>query len=284
MRLKLACLLSVAVLLAVPRFLNPAQSEWTGPAAKALFANEANPKGYNYAPSVITENGTTDFWWCGQGKTDVIFHRSYSPQTGFSPAQVVFQPTSGSWNRMHVCDPSVIKGSFTNSADNQHYAYAMYYSGVDNAPGNNNQTGLAFSNDKINWVNYPDPVISPLNSAVAQGNYGNGQPSTINVDGRSDLLVFTTDLSGPQGIAGFGDLYVRRTADGVNFDPPIRIPNEAIDGTTVNPNSDFAYDQTKGDVYVITGLRVATVSRWPARTQFATRTGRLTSLVSTRCR
>ena len=254
MRRKLAAALSVAVLLAVPKFLKPAYAEWTGPASKALFANEANPKGYNYAPSVITENGTTDFWWCGQGKTDVIFHRSYSPQTGFSPAQVVFQPTSGSWNQLHVCDPSVIKGSFANPADGQRYTYAMYYSGVDNAPGNNNQTGLAFSNDKINWANYPKPVISPLNPAVAQGNYGNGQPATINVDGRSSLLVFTTDLSGPQGIAGFGDLYVRHTADGVNFNPPIRIPNEATDGTTVNPNSDLAYDSAKGDVYVITGL------------------------------
>jgi hypothetical protein len=234
--------------------LFPAQAEWKSPDARALFVNEANPKGYNYAPSVITENGQADFWWCGQGKTDVIFHRSYNPQTGFTPAQVVFQPTPGSWNQVHVCDPSVIKGSFTNPADGRNYTYAMYYSGVDNAPGNNNQTGLAFSNDKVHWVDYPRPVISPLNLKVAQGNYGNGQPATINTDGRSSLIVFTTDLSGPQGIAGFGDLYLRRTADGVNFDSPIRIPNVATDGTTVNPNSDFAFDQAKGDVYVITGL------------------------------
>ncbi|EIZ86587.1 hypothetical protein WYO_0783 [Methylobacterium sp. GXF4] len=254
MKRKLATSLSVAVLFAVPTFLQLSHAEWKGPEAKALFSNEAKPKGYNYAPSVITENGTTDFWWCGQGKTDVIFHRSYSPQTGFSPAQVVFQPTPGSWNRVHVCDPSVIKGSFTNPADGRHYNYVMYYSGVDNAPGNNNQTGLAFSNDKLNWINYPDPVISPLNPAVAQDNYGNGQPATINTDGRSSLLIFTTDLSGPQGVVGFGDLYVRHTADGVNFDSPIRIPIEATDGTTVNPNSDFAYDQATGNVYVITGL------------------------------
>ncbi|MGH1591724.1 hypothetical protein ACRBEV_29265 [Methylobacterium phyllosphaerae] len=226
---------------------------WKGPEAQSLFVNEANPAGYNYAPSVITENGTTDFWWCGQGKTDVIFHRSYSPQTGFSPAQPVFRPTPGSWNRQYVCDPSVIRGHFVNPADGRPYVYAMYYSGADNLPGNNNQTGLAFSNDKVTWVDYPEPVIAPINPVVAQGNYGTGQPATF-ADGRSGLFVFTTDLTGPQGVPGFGDLYVRHTSDGVHFGPPVRIPNVASDGTTINPNSDFAFDPGSGDVYVITGL------------------------------
>lgn len=242
-----AAILSAAVLVS-------AQAGWKGPDAQPLFINEANPKGYNYAPSIITENGTTDIWWCGQGETDVIFHRSYNPQTGFSPAQIVFQPTPGSWNRQYVCDPSVIKGSFTNPADGQRYSYAMYYSGADNQPGNNNQIGLSLSNDKINWVDFPTPVISSINPAVAQSNYGSGQPATFNIDGRSSLFIFTTDLSGPQGVNGFGDLYVRRTSDGVHFDKPVRVPNVASDGTTINPNSDFGYDHATGDVYVITGL------------------------------
>ncbi len=230
------------------------QAGWQGPEAQALFVNEANPSGYNYAPSVITEGGTTDIWWCGQGKTDVIFHRAYSALTGFSPAQVVFQPTPGSWNGQYVCDPSVIKGTFRNPVDGRSYAYAMYYSGSDNLPGHNNQTGLAFSNDKVTWVAYPAPVITPINPAVAQGNYGTGQPATINIDGRSSLYVFTTDLTGPQGVAGFGDLYVRHTSDAVHFDPPVRVPNGTSDGATINPNSDFGYDPSSGDVYVITGL------------------------------
>ncbi|MCX4198282.1 hypothetical protein OMR07_24555, partial [Methylobacterium organophilum] len=100
----------VGVLLAVLAAPVAGEAGWMGPEAQPLFVNEANPAGYNYAPSVITENGTTDIWWCGQGKTDVIFHRSYTPQTGFSPARIVFQPTPGSWNRQYVCDPSVIRG------------------------------------------------------------------------------------------------------------------------------------------------------------------------------
>lgn len=233
----------------------PAQVEadWKGPDAQPLFVNEANPAGYNYAPSIISENGVTDFWWCGQGQTDVIFHRSYDPQTGFSPARIVFKPTPGSWNRQYVCDPSVIRGRFVNPGDGQTYTYAMYYSGADNQPGNNNQTGLAFSNDKVTWVDYPEPVIRPLNPAVAQGNYGIGQPASF-TDGKSGLFVFTTDLTGPQGVAGFGDLYVRHTADGIHFGAPVRIPNGTTDGATINPNSDFAYDAKTGDVYVITGL------------------------------
>ena len=85
--------------------LSAAQAGWQGPEAQPLFANEANPSGYNYAPSLITEGQTTDIWWCGQGKTDVIFHRTYSAQTGFSPAQVGLQPTPGSWNSQYVGRP-----------------------------------------------------------------------------------------------------------------------------------------------------------------------------------
>ncbi|MCJ2090015.1 hypothetical protein MKK88_29095 [Methylobacterium sp. E-005] len=247
--LHLSCLAAAAAL-----SLTAAQADWQGPEAQPLFVNEANSSGYNYAPSIITDGQTTDIWWCGQGKTDVIFHRTYTAQAGFSPAQVVFQPTPGSWNHQYVCDPSVIKGTFHNPADGRPYAYAMYYSGADNLPGHNNHTGLAFSNDKITWIDYPEPVIAPLNPAVAQGNYGAGQPATVNLDGRSSLLVFTTDLTGPQGVAGFGDLYVRRTADAVHFEPPVRVPNRTRDGSTINPNSDFSYDSSSGDVYVITGL------------------------------
>ncbi|MBN4096505.1 hypothetical protein JX003_20030 [Methylobacterium sp. OT2] len=243
----------VGMLLAVLAVPVAGEAGWKGPEAQPLFVNEANPAGYNYAPSVITENGTTDIWWCGQGKTDVIFHRSYTPQTGFSPARIVFQPTPNSWNRQYVCDPSVIRGRFVNPADGQTYAYAMYYSGADNLPGNNNQTGLAFSNDKVTWVDYPEPVIKPINPVIAQGNYGTGQPATFS-DGRSGLFVFTTDLTGPQGVPGFGDLYVRHTADGVHFGAPARVPNATTDGSTINPNSDFAYDPKTGEVYVITGL------------------------------
>ena len=118
----------------------------------------------------------------------------------------------------------MIKGSFINPADGQHYAYAMYYSGADNLPGNNNQTGLAFSNDKLTWVDYPSPVIAPLNPVVAQTNYGAGQPASFAVSGQPGHYVFVTDLTGPQGVPGFGDLYARHTADGVHFDAPARVP------------------------------------------------------------
>jgi hypothetical protein len=246
-------LASIVAALPAIGLLSGAGAGWNGPDAQPLFINEANPTGYNYAPSVITENGTTDFWWCGQGQTDVIFHRSYNPQTGFSPARIVFQPTPGSWNRQYVCDPSVIRGRFINPADGRPYSYAMYYSGADNQPGNNNQTGVAFSNDKVTWVDYPAPVIAPISPDVAKSNYGTGQPATF-TDGHSGLFVFVTDLTGPAGVPGFGDLYVRHTTDGVTFGPPARVPNASTDGMTINPNSDFGYVPESGEVYVITGL------------------------------
>ena len=38
--------------------LSAAQAGWQGPEAQPLFINEANPSGYNYAPSLIVEGGT----------------------------------------------------------------------------------------------------------------------------------------------------------------------------------------------------------------------------------
>ena len=232
--------------------LSPAVAEWQGPNAQPWFENYVRPQGYNYAPSVISENGTTDVWWCGQGaSTDVIYHRSYSASGGFSPISQVLYPRQ-TWNSRYTCDPSVVKGNFTNPQDGQHYQYIMYYSGADNTPGNNNQLGLAYSNDKVNWVDYQgDSVLKPIGNA--SDNYGLGQPSTFNADGQSSLFVITTDTSVPAD-PNFAQIFVRHTNDGVNFEAPVRVPGRATDGTTVGPNSDFAYDYAAGDVYMMSSL------------------------------
>ena len=240
----------LALAAAVALTLSPipaAQAGWQGPGGAPWFENYVKPNGYNYAPSVISENGTTDVWWCGQGATDVIYHRSYSA-AGFSPISQVLYPRQN-WNNKYTCDPSVTKGNFVNPQDGQHYQYIMYYSGADNLPGNNNQLGLAYSNDKLNWVDYQgDSILKPLGDA--SNNYGIGQPSTFNADGQSSLFVFTTDTSVPPD-PNFAQIFVRHTADGVHFDAPVRLPAKANDGTSIGPNSDFAYDYASGDVYMI---------------------------------
>jgi hypothetical protein len=229
----------VALAAAALSFAAPASAGWQGPAGNKWFENEVRPQGYNYAPSVISDGASTDVWWCGQGLTDVIYYRNWSPAGGFSPVQQVLFPRQ-TWNRQYTCDPSVVRGSFTNPQDGGHYAYVMYYSGADNIPGNNNQLGLAFSNDKVNWVDWQgDSILKPLGDAST--NYGIGQPSTFNADGGSSLFVFTTDTSVPWDDA-FAQIFVRHTPNGINFEAPVRVPGKANDGTYVGPNSDFGYD------------------------------------------
>ncbi|UIN38391.1 hypothetical protein [Methylobacterium oryzae] len=228
----------------------PASASWQGPAGNAWFNNDVRPQGYNYAPSIINTGGTTDVWWCGQGATDVIYHRT-ATGAGFGPIQQVLFPRQA-WNSAYTCDPSVIRGNFTNPQDGQHYTHIMYYSGANNLPGNNNQLGLAYSNDGINWVDWQgDSILKPIGDA--SNNYGLGQPSTFNADGQSSLFVFTTDTSVPAD-PNFAQIFVRHTPNGVNFEAPVRLPARATDGTSIGPNSDFGYDYNTGDVYMMSSL------------------------------
>lgn len=228
----------------------PASAGWQGPSGNKWFENEVRPQGYNYAPSIINTGGTTDVWWCGQGLTDVIYHRT-ATGGGLGPVQQVLFPRQ-TWNRQYTCDPSVIKGNFTNPQDGGHYQFIMYYSGADNQPGWNNQLGLAYSNDGINWVDWQgDSILKPIGNA--SDNYGLGQPSTFNADGQSSLFVFTTDTSVPAD-PNFAQIFVRHTPNGVNFEAPVRLPALANDGTSIGPNSDFGYDYSTGDVYMMSSL------------------------------
>ncbi|MDP4023536.1 hypothetical protein Q8W71_12935 [Methylobacterium sp. NEAU 140] len=250
---------ALAALLAAPL---PAAAQWQGPDAAPLFVNDGQPASkhnYNYAPSLIAEGDVVHIWWCGRGPeptdTDVVFHRTQDRRTGaFGPARVVLRSTPDTWDKTYVCDPGVVKGRFTNPADGHSYTHALYYSGADNLPGHQNAVGLAFSNDGVTWVKYPEPVIRPQNTDPGKREtYGAGQPGLFNADGKAGLFVFTTDTTTPER-PGFGEIFVRHTADGVHFDPPVRMPNVASDGALLFPNTDFAYDFRAGQVYTMAGL------------------------------
>ena len=152
---------------------------------------------YDYVPSVMRVGDMQYIWWCG-GSTDggaehdVIYSRSVNaPQQIWSPIYTVLTPTPGTWDSLHTCDPSVIQGQFPYNG--QTYAYAMYYTGTDsNVPvnvGGMSGVGVAFSNDMINWVKYPTPLLR----GNVVGTYGIGEQSVISADGKSAVWMFAVE-------------------------------------------------------------------------------------------
>lgn len=220
----------------------PQQAEAMGGAAAVteLFSHT----GYNYAPSIIAEGTTRKIWWCGYGtppgatiSTDVIYYRSIDTATGImSPIQMVFWPNPGQWDGRFTCDPSVIKGQFQNNG--QTFTYALYYTATDLDDGTNNRIGVAFSNDGVNWVRYPqNPIIYPRISPTS--GYGAGQAATYNRDDAAGIVLFHTDISA-------NAVFVRTSTDGINFGPPTQLSSN---GATLIENNDFAYDPKSGQFY-----------------------------------
>jgi hypothetical protein len=208
-----------------------------------------NPGRYNYSPSIIEAGNIRQFWWCSQGanpldksqNTDAIYYASVNMATHDTIGPIlVLAETPGAWDAAFVCNPKVIRGVFTNPlGDGQTYTYAMYYAAT--ATGINN-IGVAFSNDGIHWIKYPQPIIV----SNAQTGYGVGQPSLYNADHKSAITMFYED-SNPtiHHVAAV-------STDGVHFTVQGTLTSNGLDSD--NPEAiwgDMSYDSKAGEWYAI---------------------------------
>lgn len=188
-----------------------------------------NSHSWDYSPSWMadTVSGYDRLWWCsdnaGDPYGDVI---KYKQGTGTD--QTVLMP-SGGWEGNCVCDPAVVRGSFSYGGFT--WQMALYYTAAPNC-GSDNKIGVAFSNDGVNWVRYSgNPIIkSAANncqdpSQVCPGiSYGAGQAQLHNWNGGSGIRIWYTDTNGPQG---FG-IYERVSNDGINFGSPAKITADGL--------------------------------------------------------
>ena len=196
---------------------------------------------YNYSPSVIQNGNTRQVWWCSLGvnpsdtsqDTDSIYYESINTSTHetFGPVLVLAE-TPGAWDSFFTCNPKVIGGVFHNPlGDEKTYTYAMYY--VATANGVNNNIGVAFSNDGVDWKKYPQPVIhssSPIG-------YGVGQPSLYNADHKAAIQMFyEDDTPTTHHVAAV-------STDGVHFTVQGTLTSDGLDPDDPQPFwGDMAYD------------------------------------------
>ena len=184
-----------------------------------LFGEDINDtKKFNYCPSILTEvneDGQTvmHIWYCTNKKSGIIMdHIGY--RTGvlqedgkwvFSEEEIVLEPTSGTWDGRHTCDPSVIKGEFR--LDGETYNYMMAYLGCTTEDYQKNETGLAVAKEaggpwvKVDNLNPIVPWFDDGDEAEEQQKYenlqgstsiywGTGMPSLISIDGKGEVLLF----------------------------------------------------------------------------------------------
>lgn len=178
---------------------------------------------YSYCPSTINDltyfckgdsNHIVDYIYCYDG----------------ADSKEVLAPSKTGWDKEHVCDPSVIKGSFIY---NEHdYDYLMIYLGCDNTKCVKNQIGIAVSDDEYSWIKIDS---NPLPLGEYYKSWGIGQASIINIED-TQLLFYTEGTSDHCGTymrkCNFNDLNNIVIGDKIK----VNTPND-IDLIT---NADFA--------------------------------------------
>lgn len=216
---------------------NTISEQTTSSYCDLFYENDLNI--YNYCPSVLVEGNNINVFYCSNVSSGVVLdHICYRTCTLadngyiYSDKIDILQPTSGSWDSIHVCAPSVVSGNFIY--DGVSYRYLMTYLGCNTTDNQNNKIGLAVSNSlnsgwtKVDAVNpFIDFVYDNAHSDTFQ--WGVGQPSIINLDGNGKILVCYTkgtyDLTSE--IAELWDLS--------NLNNPVKLGETTIN----NPNSDF---------------------------------------------
>lgn len=143
---------------------------------------------YDYAPSVIVENGVERAWWCGHNVNgDGVYYAERTQPSGeWSEPDLVLRADQ-TWEAVHVCDPSVIAGDFT--VEGVDYDYLMLYGAAD-LSGQNTKLGSAFSNDGVTWH-------KPLDDALLEEpgmiyDYGVGMPALFGHDGDVYVAYYDT--------------------------------------------------------------------------------------------
>ncbi len=232
-------------------------------------------KKFNYCPAILTEtdkdgNEVMHIWYCTNKVSGYImdhigYRKGVKQADGkwvFGEETIVLEPTEGTWDGRHTCDPAVIKGEFKLKGET--YNYMMAYLGCVTEDYSKNETGIAVAKNvegpwvKVDSLNpivpWSDPKILGDGSARNEENqWGTGMPALISVDNKGEVLLFFQTTA--RGIAVQRWDFSNLDNPSVKFDVAIS-KNGSLNsnGTTGGFHiADFAFDPVKGRLYVFAG-------------------------------
>jgi hypothetical protein len=181
-------------------------------ASNGVVASGGPDAPYNYAPTVLLDQGRYRMWWCsqlpgvGQPGDDVVYAEAANPDGPFAapdgrPGAPVFHGAGGGFDAVHTCDPSVIAVGGM---------YYLYYTGAAGDHGHGNAIGVAVSRDGITWTRSAggQPIVLPSGEVARDNAYGAGQPSALYLDGWY-YLMFTDTTGKAAGWNGAGQFVLR---------------------------------------------------------------------------
>ena len=194
------------------------QAEQTGPTAVdfegVLFGEDmSQTKYFNYCPAILTEtdeNGdqVMHIWYCTNKDDGIImdhigYRKGVQQADGkwlFSEQQIVLQPTPGTWDARHTCDPAVIRGEF--QLGGKTYSYLMAYLGCVTEDYSNNETGIAVAERPEGpWIKVDSlNPIEPWADECADGSWGTGMPALVSIDQKGEVLLFYQSTARGTGI------------------------------------------------------------------------------------
>lgn len=205
-------------------------------------------------------------FFCGNPRenemVDNIYHVRIDPDGTQTAAKSVLRPgPAGSFDDHHVCDPSVIEGTF--GMDGRPYRYAMFY--LANSHGvKYNEIGVAFSDrlDADQWTKYPKIFVKKpwegnvdIGATKKRRAWGVGQPSALSLDRQSEvLLTYTQDDGRKTTVMWFRcdlsnvDRYVQPEAVEITGQGLSDLDRKKKDYTC---NIDFAFDRKTDAVFMI---------------------------------
>jgi len=192
--------------------------------------------GYDYAPSVMVENGVYRMWWCGSAPSgpnpylDHIWMAKSVDGLKWTGIGIALPPEPLAL----ISDPSVIRVGNT---------YFMYFTGTRDSGGSYNEIYLATSSDGENWKKYPDnnspkPILSLDNLATG---YGIGQPSVLFRQNRFWMYYTDTTREG-------GGLFLASSLDGITF-----VPENGGKRLLATNSADVKYSETLGLFVMVHG-------------------------------
>lgn len=217
---------------------------------------------YNYCPSImVCDDGSAYVYYCtNKDSNRIVDYVGFRKGTVLSNGEIkwgeesrVLSPTSGSWDAMHTCDPSVIKGKFNYNSEE--YSYLLAYLGCTSIDNQDNKVGLAVAKSpegpfvKIGDQPFIDFTMDPT---VSVFQWGVGQPSLVSEDKEGKVYLFYTrgDKDGTRTIVENWDLS--------DLNSPKLINRETLShkglvnlngGGDILNNADFAYDPESGRFY-----------------------------------
>lgn len=197
-------------------------------------------------PTHIYDGTYHTIWWCSRSTvdgslgqyTDGIYRArkagSLGPGGWSSPLEVLTNRQTP-WAHNHVCDPSVLRGTFTYGGLT--YSHLLFWTSDTNptVPGVDNAVGVAFSSDGVSWVVHPMPVIQSSNPYNSTYGAGAGGAAFNPVTGRIAYAYDDTTLHPPSRL--------KETSDGLSFAPsPPFATKISVSGRTLANSSDIAYN------------------------------------------